>query len=181
MNSTQKPTSAKELRRRRQPFSFEVNPNLTVMIRRADMQTLIMEGLVPLNLLDASERFQKLGDKIQTGEDPMKETKPEDMADMVEFMRRYAIAMVVSPKLTLEDDGREDSVPVSMLTADELMAIFNATPPGEETEAPKVTAEVAREFRGPTKPNDVAAPQAGESVRSTAKLVDTPEAERISA
>ena len=185
MTEQLKPTAASELRRRRQPYTFQASPTLTVQLRRVDMQTLLMEGLLPLTLLDAAERFEKLGERFEKDKDKssseiMQGSDPDDMKRMMDFIRHYACVVVVDPKLTLVDDGDENSVPVDSLSSDELLAIWNAVPP-EEKEVPKVTNDEAREFRGAAEPTDVQAPQAVESVRPTPKLVDTDVRKRIHA
>lgn len=178
------PTPAAELRRRRQPYPFQVSPQLTVLMRRVDMQTLIMEGLVPATLLDAAERFEKIGVAVASGEksakDVMEGNDKEDMSEMVLFMRHYAVVAVAEPIMVFEDDGDINHFPVRDLTVDELMAIWNAAPPEEEG-VPKVTTDRAIEFRRPEKQDDVPAAPTGESVRSTAELVDKPERESIHA
>lgn len=146
-----KPSAARSLRNT-SVFTIQVSQRLTVKIKRIDMMRLMMQNLIPFHLMDAAAKFQEMADRVSMAESlekKMEEAKNSMDADHLrkteEFLKRYAVAVVIEPKLVLVDDGNEDHLPVDDLTGDELMGIFYAAPMREEV---AVTKDEAEDFRG---------------------------------
>ena len=185
MSAKLKPSSARELRGR-STFTVEIRPGFVFRIRRLTMTDLVLQQLIPLNMLQAALKFnaimanaEKTVNAAEEAEKVSKESPftPQVIEETREFLRRYACAVVVEPKIVMEDDGNEDHLPVDELTYDDLSLIFKASPDSEK-EAP-VTKEQAEDFRRgePGVSPDVLAPQQG--VSKTAVLVDHPDRETI--
>lgn len=189
-----KVTSARE-RRGASTYLFKVSPKLTVRMRRLDITTMVLQNLIPFNLLKAANKFEEMARNLATvaptvldsegngGEDAINELEkidPGQLQDMMEFLRHYAIVIIAEPKITMEDDGNPDHLPVSELDGDELMAIFYSRPPeGMGKEPTQLTVAEAEEFRRPEPTVADSSVPDGEAVRAEAKLVDTPEREFI--
>lgn len=194
-NEFSKITSPKE-RRLKNTFVKEISPDLTVRMKRMDMLTLMMSGTMPLHLLEAATKFEQMENKIldlaRKGEDPteaekaldaFKSVAPEDMAKTTEFLRYYAMAVVVEPQLvpTEEDVKNEDKqMAVTDLAADELLKIFYAVPP-EGKEPPVMTPDQAADFRREKPVSPAEAGHPGEEVRPPTKFVDYGDREGIRA
>ncbi len=186
-----KPTSAAEFRRG-STFIVRVDDTLTIELKRTDMLTMIMNDAMPMPLLDAAMQFEQ---HIQDTEKQRKEQglPPQTMAEqyagmpketligMLRAMRQYAIIHAVNPKIVPEGDNTPDAIPVTMLTPDQLMSIFYATPEGEKKEVAVLDKNEAIDFRGQQTDVPSVARQGGEEVRPSAKLLDLPKRECLSA
>jgi hypothetical protein len=181
-------TKARE-RRGKSTFTFKVNDDLTVRLKRIDMTTLVLGNLIPWPLLQAAQKFETMVVEVGQTEvekrdavaaEAMKKLDPKELEKMLQFLRHYACVMVLEPTIVMEDDGNEDHLPVAELSGDELMAIFYATPPGEEKPT-TISLESAQDFRGPEPTAADSIPQAGDDIRTEAVLVDYGDREAIGA
>jgi len=187
------PTSARRARGRNS-YLFKVDNELTVRIRKLDMTTMVLEQLIPFDLLRAANKFEsmvnevaKIGQQISQSDEvadkallELEKLNPAELKTMVDFLRHYAVVVVMDPILVLKDDDNLDHLPVTEISGDQLMAIFYARPPREEGAPVAITAEQAEEFRRsePAVPSpDV---PVGESVQREAELVDYTDREGIS-
>jgi hypothetical protein len=101
--------------------------------------------------------------------------------DMLSAMRQYAVVHAVNPIIVPKDDGNPDHLDVNLLNATQLFAIFYAAPEGDQKEGPIVTVEEAKEFRGSPAPDAGDAGQTRTEVRPSAKLLDLPQRQVVSA
>jgi hypothetical protein len=186
-----KPTSAADFRRRF-TFTVKIDSTLTVELRRMDMMTMLLNNAMPLPMLDSAMNFEaqlaanaekRKADGLppQTQLEQYAQVDKTLMRDMLDAMRQYAIIHVVKPVIVQEDDGNPEHIPVTMLTSDQLLGIFYASPEGEEKEAPVINKDEATEFRGPQPLAAAHARPVGAPVRPEAELLDLPERKAISA
>lgn len=187
-----KPTSAAEFRRR-QTFTARIDNDLVVELRRSDMLTMVMNDAMPLPMLEAAMNFENEmaeNERKRQEQGLPKQTMLEQYAGidkkltaaLIDTMRHYAVIHCVNPKFSLENEPADPNVlPVNMLSGQQLLGIFYASPEGEEKEAEVINKNEAIEFRGP-QPVDVRdAGPSGEAVRPAAKLLDLPQREAITA
>lgn len=191
MAEKMKPTSAAEFRRR-STFIVKVDDTLTVELKRSDMMTMLMNGAMPMPLIEAAMNFERemtAAQKRRKEEGLPPQSTAEQYAtmdknlvnDMMTSMRHYAVIHCVNPVMVLKDDGDPNHLDVHLLSASQLFAIFYASPDGEEKEAPIITSDEAKEFRGSPAPDAGDAGPNRSEVRATAKLLDLPQREVISA
>jgi hypothetical protein len=165
------PTSAKALRAKGY-WTLEVDPELTVELRRLDMVTLFMTGAIPMPLMASLSRAQEIRQKDGMDDATfMSELGEDDKTNMLDLLRRYACLAVKSPPLVLVDDGNPEHVPVELLTGPQLLTIWQALPPDAQT--PRLTEAQADEFRGPESGQAPApaVPDGGEVRAETIELV----------
>ncbi len=186
-----KPTSAADFRRR-STFVVKIDETLTVEMRRSDMMTMLMNNALPLPMLEAAMNFETAINENREkrkaaglGSETMMEQyagmDKKMMADMVDAMRHYAIIHVIKPRIVPEDDGNPEHIPVGMLTASQLMSIFYSSPEDQEKEGPVIEKDEAKDFRGEPTPVVGNDRQDSQAVRTTAKLLDLPKREAVSA
>jgi hypothetical protein len=174
-------TSAKDFRRRNE-FVLKIDDTLTVRMRRLDMPTMLVNGLLPLPMVRAAQKFEELQNTVN--QDP---AKPVDNLDLINeisengflaMLQKFAVLCVIEPKFVHEDTGAEDCVPVSFLSLEQLLAIWSGA---KEDEGALLTPAQAEEFRRPEpRVADPVLP-AGAEVLAKAKLVDHVDRETISA
>jgi hypothetical protein len=186
-----KPTSAADFRRR-STFIFRVDDSLTVELKRSDMMTMLMNGAMPMPMIEAAMNFERemtaaqqkrkeQGLPLQTTAEQYGSMDKNLVNDMMTSMRHYAVLHCMNPVMVLKDDGNPDHLDVNLLNASQLFAIFYASPEGEEKEAPVITSDEAKEFRGSPATDISDARPSGKKVRPPAELLDLPEREVISA
>lgn len=172
-------TNAKDFRNKRKPYTFQASDELTVLVKRVDMISLMVTGAVPMPLMNAADKFEKVRDEINedtTPEEAMQKLQEAgDDGEFRKFLEAYAAYLVIEPKIFVPKhpqtyaDCPETSIPADEIGLMELLAIWNAHPEDEKP-APEVTAPVT--FRdGTAEPADSVASD-GESVREVPKLVD---------
>ena len=185
------PTSAAEFRRG-STFIVKISERLTIELKRPDMLTMVMNDSMPLPLLDAAMNFERHLAELdeqrkQEGQPPLSEVEryakipPETLTGMLAMLRQYAIIHAVNPRIIPPESRDTDGIPVNMLTPHELLGIFYAVPEGEVKEEPPVTKDEAIEFRRESADVPSDAGQSSTEVRPTAKLLDLPKREAISA
>lgn len=175
-------------RRGKKFFIHRVNDDLVVRMKELDMVTMVMTNMIPFELFDAAGKFEQLQAQISkmtgpSGQVDLEKAKDvpllrqDELGKMSEFLKHYACAVVVEPKIVMEENPSDpDAIPVGELTGVELLSIFHAIP----KEAP-VSREQAQDFRGTEPEVPAANVPAVESVPSTTKLVDNGNRETISA
>lgn len=186
------PTQAQDFRRR-STFTVKIDGTLTVELRKSDMMTMIMNDAMPLPLLEAAMNFEKqLADNDSerkakglpalTNIEQYNAVDKKLMAQMFTAMRHYAVIHCVRPRFVLDDEDKDPNhLHVSMLTGDQLLSIFYATPPGEEKEAAVIDKDEAITFRGP-QPVDLGdVGPVSPTIRGSAKLLDLPGRQAITA
>jgi len=189
MTDELKPTNPRN--RKSKNFLHRVSPELVVRIRRMTMTTMVMEGLIPMKLLQAAQKFEQLTDAVNKGiatdgtnggAAALADFDGTITKESLDFLRHYASVVVVEPKIVMEDDGNPDHLPVTELEAEELMGIFYATPPDQSEKEKEVvlTTEAAEDFRGKAWP-EFATPAVRpvEDVPATPEFLDLPEREAI--
>lgn len=149
--------------RARQLFDVEIEPGTIVRVRKLDMITMVMENVLPMPMLKAMTDLMAMREEIRADPSKFLEIPETTKAATVELLRRYACAAVVSPVVVSEDDNHPQHLPVALLSMEQLMAIWSATPPGSE-----VTPVVAERFRGAAPTDDGAVARDGEDVRPEA-------------
>lgn len=112
----------------------------SVMARRQDMTSMLFEGMLPMPMLAAIQKI--VGGKGDMA-DKIMDSKDSDREIVVATLRKHACVVVIQPKVTEEDDGNPEHLPVVLLTVDELMRIWAAT-----AMKPRVAADKAATFRG---------------------------------
>lgn len=191
MADLKKPTSAADFRRR-STFVITVDDSLTVELKRSDMMTMLMNGAMPMPMIEAAMNFEKEmtaqrkkrrdeGLPMQTQAEQYGSMDKNLIKDMLTAMKHYAVIHCVKPVMVLQDDGNPEHLDVNLLSATQLFGIFYASPPGEEKEGPVITADEAEEFRGESAPDAGNAGPNRSEVRSSAKLLDLSQRETISA
>lgn len=100
-----KPKITSPRRFRSQQFYVEIRPGEHFRVRKTDLPSLMMEGVLPTQLLHAVERFDKfredLGKRGNLADALGKiANDPRNWQDIGEMMRRCAVAFVIEPKLT---------------------------------------------------------------------------------
>src|SRR5688500_11162526 len=120
--------TANELRAESE-WDCEIAPGKTVRLRKIDLTSAYMMGYVTLPLMAAVGRLIELGKQVKENPEKFAEVPDADRKDSMELMRRYACAACIDPVFVLEDDGNPDHVPVSLLSGDQLVAIWKSGPP----------------------------------------------------
>jgi hypothetical protein len=130
-----------EARRATSTFAVSIGGNRFVRCQWLDLPTMVMEGLVPMALLGAAQRMTQGLSEVEK----LETMTPDERRDLLDMMRRFAIASVVEPKIVSAeaDTGAPGTLPVTMLAFDELMLIWT-----KASVRPLVGAAKARTFRG---------------------------------
>jgi hypothetical protein len=191
MAEQMKPTSAAEFRRR-STFIVKVDDSLTIELKRSDMMTMLMNGSMPMPMIEAAMNFERTmteqakqrreqGLPTLTQAEQYGSMDKSLINDMLSAMRQYAVVHAVNPIIVPKDDGNPDHLDVNLLNATQLFGIFYAAPDGDQKEGPIITTEEAKEFRGSPAPDVSDAGPARTEVRPSAKLLDLPQRQVISA
>lgn len=96
-----RPISGKQAKRKKF-YLLLVGPDEWYRLRRADLPTLFFEGLLPTPILRAVDGFQRMRSQFQGDDiaDALSQISAEDRAAFVELLRRAAVAVVMTPRLT---------------------------------------------------------------------------------
>ena len=174
-------------------YLFQVRPGLFFRLRVLDMTTVVLNNLIPFDLLKAAKKFEDIQKGVQDAGGPNSEAAkaamdnldPKILEQYVEFLKHYACTVIIEPKMSPVPTDNPDMLFVGELSGDELMEIFKArhvpNSAGETKEEPRVaTTELAEDFRRPEEVPAPPPPLPGESVRPGAQLLDFPDREAIS-
>lgn len=116
------------IRAARLPVRVVLNDGTTVLVRRVRLKDLVIEGAIPLTLVDemaAQKGARKKGSNL------------EEMKKLMPLLDAVALAAVVDPPIAREAD--EDHLGLGELSPDEKMLIFDEV---------NRAAEELRPFRG---------------------------------
>lgn len=95
--------------KRRKTFLLQVEPpsgeypdGVWYRVKRLDLPSLFMEGIIPAPLLAAVDRLQDVRRRFHDGDaiGAMDAMAPENRAQMLELMRRCCVAAVLEPRMT---------------------------------------------------------------------------------
>lgn len=88
--------------KKRKTYLLQISPGVVFRLRRVDLPTLFLEGIVPTPLLAAVDRLQDVRRKVANDQvaAAFETLSAEDRSGFKELMRRCAVASVVDPKLT---------------------------------------------------------------------------------
>lgn len=113
-------------------WEVELEGGDTVLMRRVDVVTAYMTGLLPMPLMVALGKIQASSEELRNNPTPeaMEKLSAEEKAQAIELMRRYACAAIKDPVFVMEDDGHPDHCDIMLLNSDQLLKIWNAVPPG---------------------------------------------------
>lgn len=144
-----------------------------VTARKEDMTLLVFDGRVPMPLLAAVQRMIDMPGA--TDLERLEALGTEHGGNLVKLLREHACSVVMNPKVTMEDTGDPDTLPVTYFSTPKLMAIWTAT-----AVVPRFTTAAAGRFRVGASA-DVAAPgHVGEEVPPAAEQLVAPAVELIS-
>jgi hypothetical protein len=121
--------------------TVDLGDGTAVKARKEDMATLVFEGRVPMPLLTAVQKMIEMPEGT-TDEEKMAALGPDQIGALLVVLRTHALRVVLAPKLTEDDTGDPDTLPVSYLTSAQLMAIWSQT-----AVVPRFTAPAAARFR----------------------------------
>lgn len=139
----------------------------TMLCRRRDMVTLVLEGGLPMSMLQAAQKMIELPDA--TPEERVKALGGENGRLLIDVLRKHAVEVALDPKVTAGETSDPNAMPVEMLSVSELMAIWTAT-----ALIPPVGAAPAAEFRSEGGGVSVVPPPSGESVPPAPEPMVTP-------
>lgn len=140
--------TAADLRARAQ-WDVEIDDGLTVRMRRIDLTSAYMQGLLPSPLMAALGRLIRYGQRLSGDASFIEQVPSEDKALTLELMRRYACAAIIDPVFVMDDaDPDPNHCPVAMLTSDQLVKIWQSGPPNANpATVQEVRADQADSFR----------------------------------
>ena len=154
--------SAEEVRARNEK-RVDIGGGKYVICQVFDMPTMVLEGLVPMPLLEA---VQKMLNTPGTPEDQVMSLPDEHKSTFLNTLRKHACAACLKPIVTEVDTRQPGSIPVTMLTLEQLMAIYIAT-----SIEPMVGAAQAGGFYPGRGADDVHAVSDGEGVSAAPEPV----------
>lgn len=167
-----KPTSVQDFLDQSE-FTIVVDDRLTVKIGYPDLFAAMAEGKLSMNLMNAADAFTTgaAAAEIKEGEDPRTILERLATPEFKEFLRSYAVAFVLEPKIMWEKDIQfpGQAIPVERLTVQQLITIWNAEPPSVR-KAPVVADPV--EFRQSSEAVPDLALPIGKTIRAGAIVVD---------
>lgn len=122
--------TAKDVRNKRTYF-LQVGEFGLFEMKRVDLPTMMWEGIIPTPLLAAVGKLEKMRGKLTAKPtDPwaaMDDLSREDRDQIMELMRRAAVAAVLTPKLTHDPEAVSDDVlDVADLNTTDLIVIWKA-------------------------------------------------------
>ncbi len=172
------PTKASEYRKKKKPFLFKVSDDLTILLKRVDMVSMLVTGGLPMPLLDAADKFLQVRDEIDENTPPEEAIKKLEKAghdgEFREFLEKYAAYIALEPKISLSDNPPDDQLVAAEMNLLELLAIWNAYPKDEE---PAVEVPVPITFRDEERTVSDSSAPASESVRESPQPLVEPRSE----
>lgn len=146
-------------------------------MRRLELLTLLLENIVPSEIYQAAlAAYAKAKEHIdekraETFADAFGLLSDDEKIVILEKLHRFACAAVLQPTLVRTPTGAPGEFPVTRLSVDLLMAMWNYTPP--TASVPRLSGVAATEFCGAAGPGvDTPAPDRA-SVRPAAVDVDS--------
>ena len=139
-----------KLLRQRAEWDVEIEDGFTVRVRRIDIIQAYMQGFIPLPLMAALSRLQQQAANLHADPTGILATDPADRAATIELLQRYACTAIVDPVFVLVEDDNPEHCPISMLSATQLLKIWQSRPGASERV--EVTAPVAKDFRERVEP-----------------------------
>lgn len=120
----------------------------SVTMRRCDLMNEVLTGHLPPDAVRRGIIFERLSYEQQAaalqGQDPnallaaqVEAMEPKQRMEVLQTLREYACVAIVSPKFVMKDDGDPNSVPVSILSTMDLVAVWGARPPANVTIDPQ--------------------------------------------
>lgn len=90
-------------RRKAEKHYVEVAPGEHYRVRKVDLESLLFEGVIPSSMVNALVLLDEKRSSINADDfaGMVKFVSSKEFADMVDTMRRLAIAFVLEPKLTM--------------------------------------------------------------------------------
>lgn len=128
--------------RAEQLVNVDLGDGTYLLARRLDLTGMLFEGFVPQPLMTAAQRL--VASRGLDDVSRLADLTDEDRVEQLDTLRRYAIVVGVTPKIVATDDGDPAHLPVTLLTLQQLLAIWNNT-----VVVPRVSAAQAAEFRRP--------------------------------
>lgn len=156
--------------REKNVITVDLGDGTAVKCRKEDMTLLLFDGRVPMPLLAAVQRMIEMPDASPL--ERVQALGEVGGTNLVKLLREHVCAVVIEPKVTMEDTGDENTLPVSYFDVPQLMAIWNAT-----AVVPKFTPTEASSFRPQPSPDAPDAVPAVEAVQPEPVVV-APEPER---
>jgi hypothetical protein len=97
-----KATRGRDVKKSRRTYLAQVEPDVWFRLKKTDLPTLLMDGIVPAPLLKAAERMQEIRTKIAADQiaDAFAQVSKEELGSMKELLRRCAVSVTIDPKLT---------------------------------------------------------------------------------
>lgn len=152
-------------------ITIDFGDGTTVLARKLDMTTMVLEGLIPMPLLMAMEKLVSMKDASPA--DRVKallaDDEDEQGRSMLQLLRKHAVIAVIDPKVVMQDTGDESLMPVELLTLPQLMKIWTLT-----AVVPLMEPAAAARFRGRASAVPAAHVPTRKSVRPAAEPVDSP-------
>jgi hypothetical protein len=124
----------------------------TILCRRKDMVTLVLEGGLPMPMLQAAQKMIDMPEA--TPFQRVEALGGDNGRSLMDVLRNHACDVALDPKITHTDTGDPNALPVGMLSTTELLAIWTET-----AVIPVVGPDAAAEFRpAASAPADLPAP-----------------------
>lgn len=163
--------TARDLRTRNE-WDVELEPGWTVHVRRLDMVSAYMQNLIPMPLMAALDRLRAQSEKIARDPSLVMAVPQQDKEQTIELLRRYACAAVVDPHFVMEEDGDPDHAPITLLSSEQLLKIWQSSPRRDTLpEVSPATADVFRQRRESAETPAAVSPEP--QIPSAAELVST--------
>lgn len=137
--------TASELRHRAE-WDVDIEDGFAVRVRRLDMVQAYMQNLIPMPLMQALDRLRVHSKRLEEDPTQILSVPQQDKEQTIELLQRYACACVVDPIFTMTDDGDPAHCPITMLTSDQLLKIWQSGP--KIVPRPEVSAAEADRFSG---------------------------------
>lgn len=153
--------------RRTHTIDIDLGDDTFVRAKKADMTLLMLEGKLPMPLLLAVQQMISLPNT--TVEERIAALGSGDADAFVDLLRHHAVAVVIEPRLSLDETPDPDVLPVGYLQTTQLMTIWNET-----AVIPVVGRQEAITFRRELRPDDADVPPVSQGVRPAPEFVDPP-------
>lgn len=165
--------SAEQFRKAR-TYTIEVD-GMPFVLRRIDLATMFMEGMIPMPLMSAVDRLEAIRKRaMEEGPGVFAEINESDRKAMDELLRRCAAAVCQEPKVVWENPS-ETQLSVHELTTTQLVVIWKAV---LKQTGVKITPDADADMFRPHEPA-AADPDrgGGHGVRAEAVVVAVPASE----
>ncbi len=170
-----KPQSAREAKRRRY-YLLQIEEDVWYRCRRSNLTTLFLEGALQTPLVAAVDRLQEVRRALHEGINDVEllaKITPEDMEHLLELMRRVAVAVVIEPKMTHDEEAAKrdpDLLWVNDVDKINLIQVWRSVI--KEAGVVTMSDDEADEFRTDESDHDAESVSDGESVRAETVVMD---------